>query len=130
VEEGKLRFIGKRMALGFTCKTCSIGAAYLFAAALLASCAAREPGHLQEPSKREVALTGTDRAKAQRIRQALVQDRQLSEAAHRVEIVVQNGKVTLRGPVRSEEEKRTVVDKAAQVVGDPQNVTDELTVKY
>jgi len=36
--------------------------------------------------------------------------------------------VTLKGPVRSEDEKNTIEQKAAAVAG-PGNVTNELTVK-
>jgi hypothetical protein len=42
-------------------------------------------------------------------------------------IIAQNGKVTLKVPVRSVDEKSNVVAKAAAVVGDS-NVTDEVKV--
>jgi hyperosmotically inducible periplasmic protein len=61
------------------------------------------------------------------IRQSLVKDKSLSTYAHNVKVIAQNGKVTLKGPVRSDEEKSTVVGKAAQVVGHA-NITDEMTV--
>ena len=45
-----------------------------------------------------------------------------------MKVVAQNGHVTLKGPVRSEEEKQAVEAKAAAVAG-ASNVTSELTVK-
>ncbi len=62
------------------------------------------------------------------IRKALMEDKSLSTYAHNVKIIAQNGKVTLKGPVRSEEEKSSVEQKAAQVAG-AGNVNSELTVK-
>ena len=55
-------------------------------------------------------------------------DKSLSTYAHNVKIVSQHGKVTLKGPVRSAEEKKTIADKATEVAG-AGNVTDQMTVK-
>jgi osmotically-inducible protein OsmY len=63
------------------------------------------------------------------IREAIVADKSLSTYAHNVKIITQNGAVTLRGPVHSVEEKQTVASKAADVVGGPNKVTNQLTVK-
>ena len=63
------------------------------------------------------------------IREAIVADKSLSTYAHNVKIITQNGAVTLRGPVNSVEEKQTVASKAADVVGGPGKVTNQLTVK-
>ena len=63
------------------------------------------------------------------IREAIVADESLSTYAHNVKIITQNGAVTLRGPVHSVEEKQTVASKAADVVGGPNKVTNQLTVK-
>ena len=62
------------------------------------------------------------------IRRAIVKDRSLSMDAHNVKVVAKGGKVTLQGPVKSEDEKKSIVAKATQVAGEG-NVTDELTVK-
>src|SRR5689334_537159 len=40
------------------------------------------------------------------IRKAVMDDKDLSTYAHNIKIVTRNGKVTLKGPVRSEEEKK------------------------
>src|SRR5579863_425909 len=61
------------------------------------------------------------------IRRSLVKDNSLSTYAHNVKVIAQDGKVTLKGPVRSDEEKSAVVAKAAEVAGQG-NVTDEMTV--
>jgi hyperosmotically inducible protein len=61
------------------------------------------------------------------IRKALMADKSLSTYAHNVKVVTRDGKVTLKGPVRSEDEKHTVVSKAAEVAG-ATNVTDQLSV--
>jgi len=56
----------------------------------------------------------TDRELARKIRRALVEDKTLSSYAHNVKVIAKDGAVTLKGPVRSEEEKKTVETKAAQ----------------
>jgi hyperosmotically inducible periplasmic protein len=48
--------------------------------------------------------------------------------AHNVKIITQNGQVTLKGPVRSEDEKRTIESKATEVAGE-NKVTSELNIK-
>src|SRR5882672_8196670 len=50
----------------------------------------------------------SDRETARQIRKALTSDKSLSTYAHNVKVISQNGTVTLKGPVRSEEEKKTV----------------------
>lgn len=61
------------------------------------------------------------------IRRAVVSDKSLSTYAHNVKIVAQSGKVTLRGPVRTETEKELIQAKAAEAVG-AANVTNLITV--
>jgi osmotically-inducible protein OsmY len=57
-----------------------------------------------------------------------MKDKSLSTYAHNVKIITQNGQVTLKGPVRSEEEKKTVEAKATEVAGQ-NKVTSELNIK-
>jgi len=59
----------------------------------------------------------TDRDVTKRIRQSLVADKGLSSYAHNVKVVTQGGQVTLKGPVRSEQEKSSVEAKAVEVAG-------------
>ena len=59
---------------------------------------------------------------------AIVQDKSLSTYAHNVKIVAQGGTVTLKGPVKSEEEKTAIEQKAAELAGGPTKVMNELEV--
>ena len=68
-----------------------------------------------------------DRDLTQKIRQSIMKDRSLSTYAHNVKVIAQGGRVTLKGPVRSEEEKRTIETIANEVAGNG-HVTNELTV--
>src|SRR5262245_58571372 len=77
-----------------------------------------------EPTADQQKNNKPDRETAREIRKAIQTDKSLSTHAHNVKVIVQNGTVTLRGPVRSEEEKKTVEEKAAAVVGES-NVKDE-----
>lgn len=68
-----------------------------------------------------------DRELTKKIRSAIISDKSLSIYAHNVKIIAQNGKVTLKGPVRSAEEKAAVLSKATEVAGEG-NVTDQMDV--
>jgi osmotically-inducible protein OsmY len=52
-----------------------------------------------------------------KIRQSLIKDKSLSSYAHNVKVIAVDGQVTLKGPVRSDEEKRSVEAKAIEVAG-------------
>jgi len=68
-----------------------------------------------------------DRDLAKHIRQAIVKDKSLSTYAHNVKIIAQNGQVTLKGPVRSDDEKKEIESKASEIAGEG-NVTSQLQV--
>jgi hyperosmotically inducible periplasmic protein len=70
----------------------------------------------------------SDRELIRRIRQDVVKDKSLSTYGHNVKIISEHRKVTLKGPVHSEEEKRAIVEHAKKYAGEG-NVIDELTVK-
>jgi hyperosmotically inducible protein len=72
--------------------------------------------------------SSSDRDLARRIRRAFIKDKSLSTYAHNVKIIAQGGMVTLKGPVRSEEEKQAVEAKAKAVAGDDK-VSSALEVK-
>ena len=72
--------------------------------------------------------TKNDREIAANIRKALMDSKDLSTYAHNVKIVSRNGMVTLKGPVRSEDEKKTVEAKATEIAGSG-NVKSMITVK-
>ncbi len=61
------------------------------------------------------------------IRRALVKDDQLATEAKNVKIITVDGNVTLRGPVKTDQEKAAILAKAAQVAGDS-NIHNELQV--
>jgi hyperosmotically inducible protein len=69
-----------------------------------------------------------DRKITQQIRQAVTKDDSLSTSAQNVTIVTRDGKVTLRGAVKSESEKQKIADKAKQVAG-VKNVENLIAVK-
>lgn len=71
--------------------------------------------------------TKQDREITQKIRRAIVTDKSLSTNAHNVKIITVGGMVTLKGPVRSEEEKRAVEEKAAQIAGNG-NIKSEIGI--
>ena len=77
----------------------------------------------------ENALTPMDQGNSapdiemtQKIRQAIVADGALSSNAHNIKIITNGGAVTLRGPVKDENEKARVVALAKGVAG--QNPVD------
>ena len=73
-------------------------------------------------------MNKSDTALTQSIRKAVMADKSLSTYAHNVKIITQNGMVTLKGPVRSEDEKKSVVAKAVDAAGGADKVTDEMSV--
>lgn len=70
----------------------------------------------------------SDRQLMARIRRDVTKDKTLSSYAHNVKIIAERGKVTLKGPVRSDDEKRTIEEYARKYAGDG-NVTNELDIK-
>jgi osmotically-inducible protein OsmY len=70
-----------------------------------------------EPTADQQKENTSDRQLTQQIRRAIVKDKNLSSDAHNVKIITQNGAVTLKGPVKSEEEKQAIESKAAEVAG-------------
>jgi hyperosmotically inducible periplasmic protein len=75
----------------------------------------------QSNSKSDVELT-------RQIRHAVVKDSSLSTMAQNVKIISANGNVTLRGPVKTEAEKDSIVSKAQAIAG-ADRVNNELEVK-
>jgi hyperosmotically inducible periplasmic protein len=74
-------------------------------------------------------MNAGDRDLTQKIRKEIVADKSLSTYAHNVKVVSQDGKVTLKGPVRSDDEKKAVVAKAVEAAGGTDKVDDQLSVK-
>ena len=88
-----------------------------------------------ERDRSSASTTPTDQAEnkqdleiAANIRKAIIADSSLSTNAHNVKIIASNGVVTLRGPVKSEQEKSSVEAKAKGVAG-VQQVNNMLEVE-
>lgn len=81
------------------------------------------------PTADQQTNKAADRELTQKIRKSVMDDKSLSTYAHNVKIIARNGTVTLKGPVRSEEEKKTIAAKAVEVAGSATKVDDQITVK-
>ena len=81
-----------------------------------------------EPTADQQQNNRSDRDITQQVRQAINADKAFSSYAHNIKVITQNGQVTLKGPVRSDDEKRAIEAKATAIAGDGK-VTSELTVK-
>jgi hyperosmotically inducible protein len=87
----------------------------------------RDPGQATADQQKE---NRSDRDLTKQIRQSIMADKSLSTYAHNVKIISQNGAVTLKGPVKSDDEKTAVIAKAVAVAGSTDKVTDQITVKH
>ena len=73
-------------------------------------------------------MDAADQDLTKKIRQSIMSDKSLSTYAHNIKVISQNGTVTLKGPVKSDDEKKNVVAKAVAVAGSADKVTDEVSV--
>jgi|HubBroStandDraft_1064217.scaffolds.fasta_scaffold102639_1 hyperosmotically inducible protein len=69
-------------------------------------------------------MNPSDRAITQKIRKAIHHDKSLSRDGRNIAIFIQEGKVTRRGPVRSEQEQGNLEAKAVSVAGH-ENVSNQ-----
>jgi osmotically-inducible protein OsmY len=74
-------------------------------------------------------MNAADRDNTAKIRRSVMADKSLSSYAHNVKIISQNGTVTLKGPVRSDEEVRSIVSNATDVIGRPDKVINQMSVR-
>jgi hyperosmotically inducible protein len=72
-------------------------------------------------------MNAADRNITKEIRSSIMKDKSLSTYAHNIKVITQDGKVTLKGPVRSEDEKASIESKAVAIAG-ASNVTNQLEV--
>ena len=70
----------------------------------------------------------SDLETTRQIRKAITADDSLSTDAHNVKIITVDGKVTLKGPVRTAAEKAAVFSKAIEIAG-AKNVTNQISIK-
>ena len=62
----------------------------------------------QQPTADQQKENSSDREITRKIRRSIVKDKSLSTYAHNIKIITQGGAVTLKGPVRTAEEKKAV----------------------
>jgi len=72
-------------------------------------------------------MNPSDRDLVQKIRKSVTDDKTLSTYGHNVKIVVRDGQVTLKGPVRTQAEKDAIQQKATTLAG-AKNVVNELEI--
>jgi hyperosmotically inducible periplasmic protein len=72
-------------------------------------------------------MSPEDRELTRKIRAAITSDKSLSTYAHNIKILAQDGRVTLKGPVRSDEERAAILNKAMGIAGEG-NVADQMGV--
>jgi osmotically-inducible protein OsmY len=119
-------------------KICAIPAALLLSLTFLLPASAQNAADNTKNNRGKDSVTAptadqaknnlTDRDLMRRIRHDVVNDKSLSSYAHNVKIIAQGGRVTLRGPVHSEQEKQTIEDYAHKYVGNG-SILNEITVK-
>ena len=85
----------------------------------------RDTGH-QTLTPIDQSNKPADLKMTQEIRRAIVKD-EVSTDAKNIKIITIDGAVTLRGPVKTDQEKADIAAKAAQLAGDS-NVHNELEV--
>jgi hyperosmotically inducible periplasmic protein len=81
-----------------------------------------------EPTADQQKENKSDRELARQVRRALVKDKSLSTYAHNIKVIARDGVVTLKGPVRSDEEKQAVEAKAAEAAGGTEKIKSEVEV--
>jgi hyperosmotically inducible protein len=79
------------------------------------------------PTADQQKMNPADRELIKKIRVSINEDKSLSTYAHNIKIISRDGQVTLRGPVRSEDEKAAIESKATAIAG-PNSVTNLLEV--
>jgi hyperosmotically inducible protein len=80
-----------------------------------------------EPTADQQKENRSDRELARQIRRAIVKDKSLSTYAHNIKIIAQDGMVTLKGPVNTQDEKQAIEAKAAAIAGQGK-ITNEIEV--
>jgi len=119
---------------------CTVAGSLLFAAAIFATPGQQEQQPASDNTKTnqgdankgaatadQQKMNPADRETTKKIRAALIDDKALSTYAHNIKIISRDGMVTLKGPVRSEDERMEIQAKAQQIAGES-NVTNKLTV--
>jgi len=85
----------------------------------------RDPSEATADKQKE---TKEDRELAREIRKSLMADKILSTYAHNIKIIAQNGMVTLKGPVKSDQEKQAIETKASEIAGGADRINSQIEV--
>jgi hyperosmotically inducible periplasmic protein len=86
----------------------------------------KDPGQATADQQK---MNAADRDLTAKIRKAVMADKGLSTYAHNIKIISQNGTVTLKGPVHSDEEVKSIMAKATDAAGGPDKVVNQMSVK-
>lgn len=81
----------------------------------------------QNQTAQNQSSAASDRELTAKVRKAIIADKDLSTYAHNIKIITRNGTVTLKGPVKSDDEKQKIESDAAGVVSHD-SIVDQLTV--
>lgn len=82
----------------------------------------------EQPTAEDQGSSPQDREITRNIRRELMNNNSLSTNAKNIKVITSNGKVTLRGPVGTQEERQTIAAIAEQAAGKG-NVTNQLESK-
>jgi hyperosmotically inducible protein len=74
-------------------------------------------------------MNAADRKLSEQIRKSIFDDKILSTYAHNIKVISQDGIVTLKGPVRSDDEVKSIMAKAVEVAGNADKVVNQMSVK-
>ncbi|WP_245632440.1 BON domain-containing protein [Edaphobacter aggregans] len=128
LREGPKDMIAMRLIRAASAATVFVclAAAPLVATAQAPDNSGQNKGQMQTADKQNNAKS--DRDITAKIRKEIMADKDLSTYAHNVKIVTANGAVTLKGPVKSEEERAKIAQIAGNTVS-ADKITNEITVK-
>ena len=115
------------LASTFLISNCAFGQDQSSPTATSPDNSARNKSHMTTADQQ--SETASDRVLTQKIRKSIIADKSLSTYGHNEKIITKDGAVTLKGPVRSDAEKQSIGDKAAEVAGGADKVNNQLTVK-
>src|ERR1700676_1147925 len=76
------------------------------------------------PTADQKKMNPSDQRLTASIRKAVMADKSLSTYLHNITIISQNGIVTLKGLVRTDEEVKSIMSKAVEVAGSPDKVVN------
>jgi osmotically-inducible protein OsmY len=122
----------RRMSQTFLALVVAAGLISVSSPALSAQDSATKPDNSAQNKKPGATSDNQPNASADRqlaatIRKAIIADKDLSTYGHNIKVVVSGGTVTLKGPVKSEDEKRKVNSDVASVA-DSSKIDDQLTI--